>query len=212
MSGLARLVLLKAGVFADLTGTTIDNQLLELIEAASQVARMYTGREFTLETNTGERYTGDDTNRLYLNEWPVTEIAKVQFWDGDEWDTETATNYTLIRNRFILYPSLEYDDALYSTWIDTYDEGIKIDYTSGYDNSGWNSNDGLNEPFGVPADLEHAVCQIAYKMYKDGTAGGGRFGLTQMSKGAESMAVDKFIKGLSDEILVVLKSYMKLSL
>ena len=210
MSGLARIAMLKSSAYLALISDDFEDPLEQLILAASDLVRKFTSRLLSRAAYEDERYDGSQNNKLYLREWPVVEVNQVEFWDGSEWFTEDAANYTLIRSKYIQYPSLEQTDAKFSIWPCTYPEGIKITYTAGYDNSNWNSVEAISLSFGVPADLEHAVLSVARKIWEDGKEGGNRFGLTQQSIGTEALTSQVFVRGLPPDILEIMGRYKRI--
>ena len=138
MSSLARLSLLKSKLLTGITDTSWDAILKEALKAATKRAQSEVGRALIQATYTDERYTGSDTNLLYPEHFPVTALSAVSFWDGDAWTAETLSYFEVIDGLEVVYPMLgEESNADYSVWPATYDRGIKLTYTAGYDNTGW---------------------------------------------------------------------------
>lgn len=217
---LGRLSLLKSGAFLNETGTSLDDEFKSLLEAASDWAARYCGRweegvtvnAFELNTYEEERYTGTGGHKLFLRHYPVVNINEVRIWDGDDsFDVESADKYELINRRYIQYPSLESTGATWSNWPELYMNGIKVTYTAGYTSVNWDTLT-VAQGFGVPPDLEYAVCAIAHLSWKQGTRSGGRRGVLTLSMGVESMSADKFLQGLSEEVISILDNYKVISL
>lgn len=211
---LARLSLLKSNAFLKTTETTFDADYKALLESASRWISSYTSRQLELTTHEDEQYTGDDTRKLWLRETPVTEIDKVEIWDGTEWDEETAANYQLIRELYILYPSLEQSSSLYANWPSSFPEGIRITYTAGYPTADW-AELLITEEFGVPEDLEYATAAVAHISWVQGKKGGARRGLTSMTIGNENITIAEtatLVQGLPQDVLSIINRYRRLEL
>lgn len=218
---LARLSLLKSAAYLSESGTSLDNEFKELLKAASMWAARYCGRweegdevnAFELNTYQDERYTGQGTRKLYLRHFPVVTVTEVRLWDGvDSFDVEDADNYELIDRRYLQYPALGREsNATWSFWWSTYTNGIKVTYTAGYATANWDKLK-VEEAFGVPPDLEHAVAAIAHLSFKQGVKSGGRRGLLTMSMGVESTSINSFVQGLSNEVVSILDNYKVVNL
>lgn len=207
MESLGRKNLLKSESFLSIETADVDEDLMTLLRLCTKFIEKRTGRNLVKATYTEERYNGTNSTVLYLRNYPGITITLVEIWDGDSWVTIDATHYELRDERTLIYPTLEKrKDAVYSYWPKTYDEGIRITYDAGYDTTDWHI---LNQwaEFGVPLDLEKAVCTLAMKDWLDSKGGEGRFGLTQIARGAESFAVDKFAQGLPDVVEVTIAEY-----
>ena len=137
MGALARLSILKSSLFLKETVTTYDDSFKFLLRRVTDFIEVYTGRVLDSATFTEELYTGDDTDVLFLRNWPVSTLTTVALWDGDDsWDAETASYYLLCNQRYIQYPALgQESNASWSNWQSNYRNGIKITYTAGYVNS-----------------------------------------------------------------------------
>lgn len=137
MGALGRLSLLKSYPFLNETASTYDDAFKYLLRQVTDFVNVYTGRALESATYTEQLYTGDNTDVLFLRNWPVTALTTVALWDGDDsWDTETASYYLLCEDRYIQYPALgQSSSATWSNWQSSYRNGIKITYTAGYANS-----------------------------------------------------------------------------
>lgn len=203
---LARLSLFKSAAYVNESGVTIDTELKAVLEAATGVVGGFCGRTLVSDTFT-EYYTGNDTKRLYVCNPPIIKVDEIKLWDGlDSYDVEAADNYVVTHDTTIVYPRLGKEvDATWSRWSSDYEDGILVKYIGGYPVAGWD-NKTIEDAFGVPNDLEHAVCQIGMKIWYDAKSSGGRFGLMSLSRDGGA-SFDKFIKGLPDDTLIVLNTY-----
>lgn len=212
VSSLGRKNVLKSGSFLSIETADVDEDLKTCLLNATNFFEMRTGRKLVKATYTQERYDGTNSTELFLRNYPGISIALVEIWDGDSWETIDATHYELRDERTLVYPTLEKrKDAEYSYWPKTYDKGIRITYDAGYDTSDWEFMNQWAE-FGVPIDLENGVCKLAMKLWLDGKGGDGRFGLTSITRGPESFAVDKFAQGLPDEVQMTIAQYTEVFL
>lgn len=209
---LARLKLLKSASFLNEADNDWDNDLLYILEAATKVACQFTGRKLEKDTYHNELYTGNDTNRLWLKEYPVQSIMEVRLWNGtDDYDVEDSDYYTLVNGVYIQYPALgQESNAEWDTWESTYQNGIKITYIAGFDTSGWESKE-IDVAFGVPGDLEYAVCSLAQLIWMEGKKGGARRGVQSKSVGFENLVVEKFVTGLPADVQRILHTYRRLN-
>jgi len=205
---IARLSLLKSAAYVNEPGDTQDIQLKAVLTSASSIVSLYCGREFPLATYE-EYYTGNDTTRLFVRNPPIVKIESVYLWNGTSaFELEDASYYHVIDKTFIKYPKLGQEaNASWGSWTDDYEDGILIKYTGGYACADWENKE-VKDAFGVPADLEHATCQVAMKIWYDSKAAGGRFGLSSLSRDG-GVSFDKFFKGLPDETCLVLNQYRR---
>jgi len=213
MGALARLTLLKSAAMEKESSSTYDDELKACLIAASRVADSFCNRSFEAETYEDETYTGNDTSRLFLRNTPVIAVESVKLWDGvDSYDTETAPYYRLIDDMYLQYPDLGQEaSASWSCWISDYENGIKVTYTAGYATSNWETA-AVADSFGVPSDLEMAVARMAMQLWKDGKKGGIRFGLTSVAQGGDSLAIDRYIQGLPEDVKMTLNQYRRVNI
>lgn len=150
MPALARLSLLKSSLLLNELTTTFDDALKALLIQTSNFVDVYTQRRIENSgslmqtTYTSERYTGNDTHKLWLKNWPITSVTDLSFWDGDDsYDTETSTIYEVVRERYIFYPKLgQASNASQVNFKSTFDNGIEVTYVAGYDvTSTWRITD-----------------------------------------------------------------------
>jgi len=141
-----------------LTDDTQQTYIERLINVASQKIENYCNRKFNLTTYTLERYTGDDTNKLALRNYPVAALTRVIIDD-----TEIVTS-TLILDAIaglIDYKdSLFYSDTLKSgiaEYPELYQKNIQVTYTAGFAT--------------IPYDLEEVCIKEVVSRYENkGTA------------------------------------------
>ncbi len=217
MGSLARLSLLKSGVYLSLTGTGADNDLKNLLTAVSEQVETFCNRVLISTTHTDEFQTRLDfsPNILYPQEYPVTSITSLEFWDTatDAYVAETSTYYLLVTKKdssYIQYPKLgQTANATFSQFPTGLNE-IQMTYVAGYLNTDWDT-EAITASFGVPADLEKAVCQICQLAWSDGKGSGmGRLGITSINQGAEGLTKEMFQSGsFPDHIQTVLNKYRK---
>ncbi|KPL08309.1 hypothetical protein AMJ86_01135 [bacterium SM23_57] len=209
---LARLKLLKSPSFLNESSNEWDDDFTHTLEAATAIACKFTGRALEKTTYQNELYTGNNTSRLFLREYPVQTIIAVELWNGlDDYDEETSTYYALINKRYIQYPALgQESNAAWSKWLSTYENGIRISYVAGYDSTGWASK-GVDVAFGIEADLEYAVCSLAQLVWMDGKKGGARRGVQSASVGFENLVVEKYVAGLPADVQRILHTYRRLN-
>ena len=93
MAELARLSLLKSKAFLKDGTTQFDDAYKAIIKAATDLANTYTHRELRLTDYANELYTGNDTNILYLKNYPIVAVNDVYIWDGvDSYDPILTLN------------------------------------------------------------------------------------------------------------------------
>jgi len=207
---LARLLVLTSPAYLDIDTGEYDEPLKTLLQVASKFAETYTGRVLERASNTADRveyYNGTDERKLYLEEYPVAEIVEVAIWDGDQWEVIDSTHYELRGERTLVYPlRTKADDAEHSCWPSTFDEGIRITFKAGYLTDEW----AILNPwadFPVPPDLEDAICELAMKDWIDSKGGQSRFMMSSISRGVESIQVDKFVQGIPEAAKHALDRY-----
>jgi hypothetical protein len=189
--------MLKSALYLNQTGETFNSELENLLVATTKQVESYCNRALVSTAYTDKLMTRlkFSPNILYLPEIPATSVT-LKFWDtGTEtYVTETASYYTVVDGLYIQYP------ALGKTSLATYAElpagknEIKITYTAGYVTTNWNT--ALpTAAFGVPADLEKAVCAIAHLAWQDGKEGGNRRGVTSVNVGGQGLTKEIFQTG-----------------
>lgn len=216
MTSLARLSVLKSELFLNQTSGTFDAVLKNLLISVTEQVESWTNRTLIETTHTDQLMTRQKfaPNKLYPIETPVTSITTLKFWDTttETYVTETAANYLLVDQLWIQYPALgKINDATFSEFPDGVNE-IQITYVAGFDVTtvDWETA-AITTTFGVPADLEGAVCAIAHLAWKDGQKGGGRRGVTQINVGAQGQTKEIFQSGaFPKDVERILAKYSKL--
>lgn len=213
---LGRLSLLKSKVMANETEDVTDDEFMALLLGATAGIRSYTNRRLTYDVYSEQRYSGNGTNTLLLREWPVVEVTEVRIWDGSsDFDSEDLADFDLLpdengQNNEYYYPKLGQESAAtWGVWPNAQPNNIKITYGAGYIADGWDTME-ITDTFAVPGDLEMACLQFAYKWWKDGSIGGGRFGMTSIAKGPDSMSIERLVRGLPEDTKMVLNNYRRL--
>jgi len=215
--GLARLALLKSDLFLDLTGTSSDNELKAAILAATTMVHQRVGRVLTDATYTDELYSGNNNQRLWLRNHPVTKVSAMKIWDGDAYTTESSTYYELIAGRYIQYPKRGQESKAAWGSFPEGDDNVKVTYDAGYDATDWATAsypDPGGSPakvFDVPRDLELAVAKVAALIALEGrgvdTIGAGRLGIVSVNLGPESASFERYERGIPADALAVIDSY-----
>lgn len=205
---LGRLALLKSSALLNISGTTYDNELKLLLEAVTEyVHTTACGRVLESATYTDELYSGDGSNSLYLNEWPVTTLSAVKIWDGSAYTAETVGYFATIDGMRLHYPALGQEaNATYGRF-PLGVNNIKVTYTAGYATTNWDSA-AITASFAVPRGLEYAVCKIAALWWQD-RKDGGRLGLRSATKGSEGLITEMFVAGLPADIERQLAQYRR---
>ena len=216
MTSLARLTLLKSKAYLNETSDTNNDVLKNVLIAVSAGVEMYCNRALISTTYTDEFQTrlAFSPNIIYPLQYPVTSVTTLKFWDSttDEYVEEDSDYYLLVTrgdNSYIQYPKLgQAVNATYAEFPSGLNE-IKMTYVAGYLNTDWDTAL-VTASFGVPAELEKAVCSLAQLAYNDGMGGKGRLGITNVSTGAMGVTKEIFDTGsMPDNIRVVLDKYRK---
>jgi uncharacterized phiE125 gp8 family phage protein len=132
--------------YLEITDTTFDTILNDLIEAVSEEFETYTSRKFIQATYTDEYFDGDGTRILWLPNWPIISVTSVvendvTLTEGNEED-------------YIVYKEEGYLWRVGTVWAEGV-KNIKITYTAGYLQSD------------IPKDLVLAVKkQVAFEWQK----------------------------------------------
>ena len=136
-------------------GTTLCG---ELLEAASDWVKLYTGKDFT-STVYAETYDGQGTSVMFLNQIPVTDIASVVIDDQDGTSTTTLDNtdddvflYDGETGEVRFHPNASEDYAYFPSGF----RNIVVNYTAGY--------------AAIPEAINEAICQVAMALYRMGSS------------------------------------------
>lgn len=213
MGALARLSLFTSPAFANDIAATFKDEYRTVLELASETVKAYTARDLEQTTYTEECHAGAASNRLWLRQWPITDVIEVLIWNGSDWVAITASHYAIKEGRYLLYPVLDkVTDATYGDWrsgLPDNDDAIKVTYTAGYSTAQWD-NVGIRDNFGVPQDLQMAVCEIGHILWTEGKEGGARRGLSTISKGVESITADTILAKFPRRVQIILDRYRRL--
>jgi len=221
---LGRLELLKSSLFTGEIAGASDAQLTMALVEATDIIQALVGRELLLTTYTDEYWVGDGTARWYPQRSPIVLVAAITYAVSGE----SAGSYELcdpvylrgapIGHKYIRYltagswqHNLESDSPTVGEygggWVRN--QGYKITYDAGYDDSGWQTNaaDYANV-IGVPDDLEYACCDLAHKLWMEGVGSRrSRRGLHSISRGAEGMDIQAFGDLISTSTERVIQKY-----
>lgn len=124
-------------------------QIEELIDGASWAANSYTNRKLKSRTLT-EYYDGDSSNRLVLNQRPVSSVTSIYIDTGWEWGADTlvdSTDYQVYEDEGLV--------LFVGTILPVGARVVKVTYVAGYTT--------------VPYDMERAVQDLAFYWYKQRT-------------------------------------------
>lgn len=158
-------------------------------------------RSMLSTTYTDQLHTPTDPHKLFIRNWPVETLSVVKISDRvDSYDTETATNYTLINKRYIQYPAkFKSSDAAFGAWTSgddlTDENSVQLTYTAGYVTTDWENlaiYAGVISDFDVPTDIEDAVGRIALAFFLEGLSERGTFNIQSQSRLSESITIDRF--------------------
>jgi hypothetical protein len=208
---LARLSVLKSPALLKITGTEDDNTLKLLISAATAEAQspVHCARTLLSTVYVDELYRGDCSRELWPVNVPVTAVTVLKIWDGSAFTALDPTHYSIVDGTYVLYPTREAaGSATYSGFPKDCEDNIKLSYTAGYDSTGWDTKS-VTDSFGVPADLEYAVCVMAALRHLDSFGGQARLGISSQTRGAEGFTTDRYERGLPPDVLEILAAYRR---
>lgn len=171
--------LARAKSFLEISGTSKDLVLTMLIKGASEyIERTYCRRTFGRTTYTNQVINGKDSKRLWLKNKPIIGDVTLQVRttpnNEDAWQSIEAQNFYINRDAGNL-ELLRHNDA----WLGlggTFKEGVqnyRVTYTAGYylpkDSE---FEDGTDDEYDLPADLELAVLDLVSAVYNVRQSGG----------------------------------------
>lgn len=126
--------------FANIKATTVDTQLTEIVSSAISYFQEACNRIFS-STNYTEYYTGNGRAWLYLKNYPITAVSKIEYYNGYSWVEMDKTGLVMDNNK-IFFPQ----QILFP-----YGVNLKITYTAGYTT--------------VPESLKNACLERAKYLY-----------------------------------------------
>jgi len=132
----------KTAIGIDLGDRTQDNKLHQLINGASWAANSITKRKLKSRTLT-EHYSGDGTNELFTNQYPITTLTSVHDDLARAYGSDTLVDSDdlAIMPNDLAY-KIVYDGGAFSKGI----KNLKVVYIAGY--------------ITIPWDLAQAVIEI----------------------------------------------------
>lgn len=140
------------------------------INKASSVCNLLTDRKLKSRSLT-EYYSGDGTNTIFTNEYPITAITAVY----DDLDRVYGSDTLIDSDDLAFLPDklanrIVYDGGTFQNGI----KNLKVEYTAGYTT--------------IPDDLEEACLEIIAYYFKN--TEDGRFGVTTRTMGGGSITVE----------------------
>lgn len=125
---MALCTLSEAKEYADITTTTNDTLLTNLISRVSTEIETYCDRIFSSASYI-DYHDGSGNDKLYTDHYPIITGEGVEVWDDTEWDWETtdlidSNDYMIIDDRGIFLQSSIFVDGT---------KNVKVSYTAGYD-------------------------------------------------------------------------------
>lgn len=164
--------------------TIVKNNISLMINAASSYIETQTGRKFQKKERT-ERYTGNGSQKLVLNHYPIKSIGIIRDISSGEIIGENA--YCLenegesgILHKDDGWPGRGYASGLAND-INVLKKSIEITYTAGY----VLPKDGTrNEPSDLPSDIQYAIwimIQQQWNLLVNGAGGLSAFSISDVS-------------------------------
>ena len=143
-NALATLAELKE--FLDITGTTYDDLLTNLLNRVTDLFHTYCGVTQFKAQNYTDYYDGSGDSYLFINNTPINSVSLLaddtdHIWASDS--TFASDEYRIVEQNHIVVP-----DSIFSS----YDQNIKITYNAGYDT--------------IPGDLKQTCIEEAGRRYK----------------------------------------------
>lgn len=174
----------KIKSYLDITVTDFDTLLTALVASVGAFIEGYCGRKFDSDDYT-EIYSGDGGRFLYLKNYPVSVVTKIEYRNGSnsspDWQELSADDYHLLDSRTI---------AKETKFINGFNN-YRVTYTGGYEE--------------LPADLEQVATELVAKKFN------GRKSDGISDESAESASLT-WSRGLTEEQKIVLKRFKKVLL
>lgn len=167
--------------YVSITADTLDDELTKIVNSAIASVESECNRKF-LETEFTEIYTGNGRAWLYLRNYPIVSVQKIEVSEGSGWEEYERTSIVIDENKIF------YEDKT----VFPFDSKVRVTYTAGYES--------------VPEDLK-SVCLERAKILFDhsGLEGaknnlgvqsqveGGLVGITTSYKAPDhSSVIDKY--------------------
>lgn len=150
----------EAKDYANTTGNAADRRMEKLVNVATDLGQSYMQRKILSRAYTNEIYSGDGGAVLFLEQWPVTTLTKVERLYSYTNTTETWEEW-----HPALYTAAIEGKLKNSIWFRavTFPPGwknIRVTYTAGY------SKDGTGSVPKVPQELKEAALATVLHLYK----------------------------------------------
>lgn len=196
-----------------ITDTASDTLLERYINSSSDAIIKMIERDLVHTVYTGERYQGSGATKLYLKDWPIVSIQKIEVDDvgeyivGDDYElTDRDKREGTVYNQY-MWPKVSKTFGDLTTTVGAEEErSITIDYTAGYCTP--NQVTGLVCPLRtLPYDLEDLVIDMvatAYGQYCTHTKG-------QKSYKAGGRTIE-WLNMLNDNQKAIINSYKRYEL
>jgi len=140
------------------------------INSASAFCNLYTDRKLKSRALT-EYYSGDGTNSIITNEYPITEITAIY----DDLDRTYGSDTLIDSDNLAILPDglaykIVYDGGTFQVGI----RNLKVEYTAGYTS--------------IPNDLQQACLEVIAYYFKN--TEDNRFGVTTRTMGGGSVTIE----------------------
>jgi len=150
----------KVKAYLGITTTTNDSFIDSLIEDISSQVEAYCNRKFESATRVEYFDTEDGDKKIFLNNYPVTNLADVEYrtgtWGNITWLDFNENDYLLDDESGILKFAGRFNDA---------DKFVKVTYTGGYLISFNNETDVTLHT--LPRDLTFMVTEMVAQTYQN---------------------------------------------
>jgi len=177
----------KQFINKDLNDQTEDNKILQYINSASSLCNSLTHRKLKARDLT-EYYSGDGSNTLMLNNYPINSIASIY----DDLDRTYGADTLIDNSDYVIMPTnlafkVIYDGSVFMKGI----RNIKITYNAGYST--------------IPWDLREACLELVgfYWMNTEEK----RFGILSINLGDGSVRIDT--TQIPKSVLQILEAYRR---
>lgn len=184
----------------DSADTTHDDFISQLINAWSDFAQTYCGRRFLSQQYIEVKDAKAHSNRLFLNQSPVSAVALLEYRTGIP---SAITWMTFDANSYLVYLASGY--LQFFAKLAGYPQGYRVTYTAGY-LINW-ANEGDNLTHTLPADLTGVITEIVATKVLTAKAAGVNMESTE----GQSITYDSVgTKGISPQQDIVLSKYQRL--
>jgi len=159
---------------------TLDEYLSQLLEQAEDSAESYCNRKF-LVSDYVEYYSGDNTNTLLLDNFPIQNVSKIERYDGENWtelvEGEDYTRLIIDKDKIIL------DGGIFEKGSYNY----RVTYQAGYKEEE------------MPEDIKLGLLELSCIYFNESKVGDGNLLINskdrnQMTESYDKNAEDKVLK------------------